>query len=557
MGGDQHEGDALAPLFRLPAGVVPVPGTTLSLQLRTRRTIQAISAAVGSGGPILVRPAPLRTLAALASIKHLSPGDGEAGADVVCTTRVKLLAGRHLEGVPTPYRSIPNPADEQLPPELHGLIESTTAALDKYLATTDRYGIWDRQSLLDEFDQAIANGYFADADKLAFFKALDLDERLTVAERLFTRATKKITRARRAHVRPRQRQIGIRRVSDQEDDRIEKLLARIATSGFNAETMQQVEKRLQAIGTTKEELLAVAESVPWEAAPARTLDLEQVRQRLDAVHEGAAVVKRELIRYLAVLARGQRLGRDTRAPALLLVGPPGVGKSGLAIAMAAAMGRPFVRIDLGGISEAHSLRGSHSLYMRAQPGMILQAIRQAGSRDAVVLLDELDKLGRGNYNGRAEDVLLPILDPDRNSEWRDAYLELPLNLSQVIFVATANDLRPISEPLKDRLQIIRIPGYTGEQRLRIARKHLVPRALNEMPVLEGEVVIPDSTLRFLVEELAQEKGVRRLRRLIEQLVSQAVVELTFYDRMQVGGLLEPGHKPRIVVEPDLAARWLS
>ena len=261
-------------------------------------------------------------------------------------------------------------------------------------------------------------------------------------------------------------------------------------------------------------------SMPWAKMSEDTLDLRAAREILDREHFGLEKVKRRVYEHLAVLS----LRRDTKGPILCLVGPPGVGKTSLGKAVAAALGRSFERIALGGVSDAAEIRGHRRTYVGSMPGLVVQALRRAESSNPVLLLDEIDKVGR---DGRSDPTaaLLEVLDPAQNANFTDHYLNLPVDLSKVLFLATANSLDTIPHALLDRMEVLQMSGYTIEEKLVIAQQHLVPRQvkLNGLPI--SLVDIPDATLVALAEGYTREAGLRNLEREIGALCRNLAVEV--------------------------------
>jgi ATP-dependent Lon protease len=247
------------------------------------------------------------------------------------------------------------------------------------------------------------------------------------------------------------------------------------------------------------------------AAAARPPSLAGVRAALDAAHAGLVDAKERIVQHVAVEAlRGWPAA--ARAPVLLLVGPPGTGKTTLAAAAAAALRRPFARLALGGVRDEAELRGHRRTYTGALPGRVAAALARARCRDPVILLDEVDKLGRDAHRGDPAAALLEILDPEQNGAFRDHYLDVPLDLSRVCFIATANDAAAVPPALLDRLEVVRLGGYSLEEKLEIAAKHLVPRALEEAGLPAGALEFPPEAVRLLVEGYTREAGVRGLSR---------------------------------------------
>ena len=287
------------------------------------------------------------------------------------------------------------------------------------------------------------------------------------------------------------------------------------------EVREQVDKELERMGSmnaqspdaalTKKYLELVAE-LPWnERAPASD-DLGAVEQVLEDEHYGLDDVKRRILEHMAVL----KLTASARGTILCLVGPPGVGKTSLAQSVASATGRPLQRISLGGVRDEAEIRGHRRTYVGALPGRILSALKKAGVKNPVVVLDEVDKLGRG-WQGDPEAALLEVLDPEQNHAFTDHYLEMPFDLSEVLFIATANDLSTISGPLRDRLEIIEVSGYTTDEKRQIAERHLVPKQLEKHGLPDDALAFEDGMLGTVIRDYTREAGVRQLAREIAKL----------------------------------------
>jgi ATP-dependent Lon protease len=252
--------------------------------------------------------------------------------------------------------------------------------------------------------------------------------------------------------------------------------------------------------------------LPWNTRAAVKDDLAEVQKKLDEDHFGLADVKKRILEHMAVL----KLSGNRRGSILCLAGPPGVGKTSLGQSIADATGRPFVRISLGGVRDEAEVRGHRRTYVGALPGRILHALKKAKAKNAIVLLDEIDKLGSG-WAGSPEAALLEVLDPEQNKSFVDHYLELPFDLSEVIFICTANTLETLSPPLRDRLEIIELSGYTPVEKAHIARSHLIPKQLREHAIDEQSLVITDPALRTIITDYTREAGVRQLTRQLTKL----------------------------------------
>ena len=283
-------------------------------------------------------------------------------------------------------------------------------------------------------------------------------------------------------------------------------------------------------------------ALPWEQQTEDKLDLDEARRILDAQHFGLTKVKERLLDFLAVL----KLRQQIKGPILCLVGPPGVGKTSLGRSVADALGRKFSRIALGGMRDEAEIRGHRRTYVGAMPGRLLQTLRRVESRNPVILLDELDKVG-SDFRGDPASALLEVLDPAQNSTFTDHYLDLPFDLSRVLFLTTANWLEPVHPALRDRLEVIELPSYTEAEKVQIARRHILPRQLEEHGLRRGDVRLPDPTLRSVIRQYTREAGVRQLERELASLARKSAREVVTRGRVVLP----------IVVAPDALRGYLG
>jgi len=249
--------------------------------------------------------------------------------------------------------------------------------------------------------------------------------------------------------------------------------------------------------------------LPWQKSSGVEIDITKAKEILDSDHYDLEKVKNRILDYLSV----RRLKPNMKGPILCFVGPPGVGKTSLGKSIARSLGRKFVRLSLGGVHDEAEIRGHRRTYIGALPGQIMQGIRRAETNDPVFMLDEIDKVGR-DFRGDPGSALLEALDPEQNFSFRDNYLDVPFDLSKVLFITTANQLDPVAEPLRDRMEIIELQGYTEEEKVHIAFQYLIPRQIEENGITREQIDFPEETVRFLIRHYTREAGVRSLERTI-------------------------------------------
>jgi len=351
--------------------------------------------------------------------------------------------------------------------------------------------------------------------------------------------------------------------SEEEEDEVETFREKIAAAGMPEEAEQQASRELERLaqmppaaaehGVIRSYLEWMVE-LPWSQTSEDRLSVEDARRVLDEDHWGLEKVKDRIVEYIAVLS----LKRDLKGPILCFVGPPGTGKTSLGRSIARALGRSFERIALGGVRDEAEIRGHRRTYVGALPGRILQGLRRAETRNPVFLLDEVDKVG-ADFRGDPSSALLEVLDPEQNATFSDHYLEVPFDLSQVLFLATANVLDPIPAALRDRMEVIELPGYTEEDKLEIAKRFLLPRQREANGLVDLDVTIGDETLLMLIRSYTREAGVRNLereigsvcRKIAHRVASEGAEKAlpAVVTPEDVAALLGP-----VKFEPDLAER---
>ena len=312
------------------------------------------------------------------------------------------------------------------------------------------------------------------------------------------------------------------------------------TARQELERLQQTPPAAAEYGITRNYLDWIV-SLPWEKATEDKLDLAAAEKILNQQHFGLKKIKDRLLEFLAVIKRR----KEIKGPILCLVGPPGVGKTSLGKSVADALGRKFARISLGGMRDEAEIRGHRRTYVGAMPGRIIQTLRRVESRNPVILLDEIDKVG-ADFRGDPAAALLEVLDPAQNHTFADHYLDLPFDLSRVLFIATANWLEPIHAALRDRLEVIELPSYTESEKLQIARRFLVPRQLEEHGLTRQDVTISDAALRKLIREYTREAGVRQLEREIAALSRKSARKLIANNGAAQNLKLEAGDLPEFL-----------
>jgi ATP-dependent Lon protease len=308
-------------------------------------------------------------------------------------------------------------------------------------------------------------------------------------------------------------------------DALEKRISEASLSPEAGEVAGKQLKRLRSMQSGSPEFATVRTyldwivDLPWTVSTPDVTDIAGVRAVLDADHYGLEKVKKRIVEYLAI----RKIKRDKKGPILCLIGPPGVGKTSLGKSIARALGRKFHRVSLGGVHDEAAIRGHRRTYVGALPGNVIHGLKKAGVNNPVFMLDEVDKLGRDGFQGDPSSALLEVLDPEQNGTFTDHYLEIPYDLSNVMFIATANVGDPIPAPLRDRMEIIELPSYTRGEKLAIARRHLVPKQLSEHGIPPEKLDITDEALGILIERYTREAGVRSLEKSIAAVVRGVAV----------------------------------
>ena len=387
--------------------------------------------------------------------------------------------------------------------------------LMNFLASNIPFEPQDKQSMLEERDvHKRARMLYSNLTREAQLMELKAD--------IQSRTREDLSQQQREHFLQQQLKNIQEELGNAGDDDSEQLRARAAKKRWNDEAKQQFEKELKKLErlnpqspdysvqyTYLDQLL----SLPWEHYSKDNFNLKRVENKLNKDHYGLDKVKDRILEHLAVL----KLRGDLKAPIICLYGPPGVGKTSLGRSVADALNRKYARISLGGLHDEAEIRGHRRTYIGAMPGRIIEAIKKCGTSNPVIVLDEIDKVGQ-DYKGDPSSALLEVLDPEQNNHFHDNYIDVDYDLSKVLFIATANNLATISQPLLDRMEIIEINGYITEEKVEIAKRHLLPKQLEENGFSAGEVKIDNKTLNYIIENYTRESGVRELEKKIAQIL---------------------------------------
>jgi ATP-dependent Lon protease len=423
-----------------------------------------------------------------------------------------------------------------LAPHLPAELAGAAGAIDDplhlayYVANHIRLSTEQRQEVL-ELDSAKAK-----LERLLGHMSHEL-EVLELGRKIQSQAEEQMGKAQREYflreqLKAIQRELG---ELDTEHAELSELHERIEKAGLPPEAKREAEReiaRLERIPSASPEssvirtYLELIVSLPWNVSTGGEVDVKKARQILDADHYDLDKVKQRIVEHLAVRRLKQERGSTARGrePILCFVGPPGVGKTSLGQSIARAMGRKFARASLGGVHDEAEIRGHRRTYIGAMPGRILQAIRRAESNDPVFMLDEVDKIG-ADWRGDPSSALLEVLDPEQNKDFRDNYLDVPFDLSKVMFITTANTLETIPPALRDRMEVLHLSGYTEEEKVQIAERFLIPKQVDAHGLRLGEVTISEDAIRLIIREYTREAGVRNLEREMASVIRRDVADM--------------------------------
>ncbi|KAF7073887.1 hypothetical protein CFC21_078807 [Triticum aestivum] len=398
-------------------------------------------------------------------------------------------------------------------------------------------------------------------EQLAMLDSVDLKVRLSKATELVDRhlqsilVAEKITQKVEGQLSKSQKEFLLRQQmraikdelgdNDDDEDDIAALERKMQNAGMPANIWKHAQRELRRLRkmqpqqpgySSSRAYLELIADLPWQkVSEERELDLRAAKESLDRDHYGLTKVKQRIIEYLAV----RKLKPDARGPVLCFVGPPGVGKTSLATSIAKALNRKFIRISLGGVKDEADIRGHRRTYIGSMPGRLIDGLKRVSVNNPVMLLDEIDKTG-SDVRGDPASALLEVLDPEQNKTFNDHYLNVPFDLSKVVFVATANRMQPIPPALLDRMEVIELPGYTPEEKLKIAMKHLLPRVLEQHGLSSAYLQIPEAVVKLIIERYTREAGVRNLERNLAALARAAAVKVAELDStLRLGKEMQP------------------
>jgi len=546
------------PLLPLTTGVV-LPQMVVTLALETEEAKAAADAATSGDGTLLLVPRVERGFARVGTVAKV-----DRAGNLPNGTPALILRGLHRASLGAAaagtgsalwveVEPVVEPAPSERAVELAGELRATLAAIAETWGARRLAAIV--EGITDPSALADTAGSWPELElerKIDVLETIDVEARLTkvlgwarealaeaeVAEKIRSEVTEGVEKHQREFLLRQQLKAIRKELGEDGDDgeAVDGYRAFLDKPGVPDKVLTAVEKEIERFERTSEQSpehgwirtwLDTVTELPWGERSDDRIDIGEARAILDADHTGLGDVKDRIIEHLAVrklrAERGleQPEGRGTGA-ILTLVGPPGVGKTSLGESVARAMGRTFVRVALGGVRDEAEIRGHRRTYVGAQPGRLVRAMKEAGTMNPVILLDEVDKVG-SDWRGDPSSALLEVLDPAQNHTFRDHYLEVDLDLSDVLFIATANVAETIPGPLLDRMELIRLDGYTEDEKVTIARDHLLARQLERNALLDGEVEITDDALRLVVGDYTREAGVRTLEREIGKLLRKAAM----------------------------------
>jgi ATP-dependent Lon protease len=560
-----------APAKQIEIPVLPLQNTTLfpetvvPLAVGRDRSTKAVEAALATEGKLLAcittktdnvtgddaKPSDLYKIGTLVNIKRMMRNEGVMQLIVQGMSRFEVVEWigeqpflkAKIETLPE-LRRVDDEAIEALKRNIQGMIQQALALLPQvppevrmavmsqdnpvqlsyFLASVMDLGVETEQKMLES---STVDGLLS-LTHAALARELEI---MQIRSKIATEAQSEMDKSQRDYVLRQQMKAIQKELGEDEGEKAEaaQLRERLEQADLPEEVRKEAERELKRMEQLPQSApdyhvirtyLEYVLELPWKKSSEEKLDLDEARKILDEDHYGLEDIKERILESLAVM----KLRPDSKSPILLFVGPPGVGKTSLGRSIARSLGREFERMSLGGMRDEAELRGHRRTYIGAMPGRIIQALRRVGVNNPVMMLDEIDKLGN-DYRGDPSAALLEILDPAQNNTFRDNYLDLPFDLSKVFFIATANQLGPIPMPLRDRMEIIQLAGYSDLEKLNIAKEYLIPRQIKENGLGPEQLIITDATVNLLTSRYTREAGVRQLERTIGTLARKVALHV--------------------------------
>ncbi len=568
------------PVLPLRNGVV-FPHMMVTLRLETPEGRAAVEASARSGGRLLLVPRVDDVYAKVGTVADIAEADDDGNVVVSGVARARVGAGSTDENGALWVEAEAYPeADVYADPLLDELVAEYRAVINEVLDMRGMAGVAERILAIDNpsqlADLAVYSPDLTLSQKVEVLETLDIRERmgklmgwmrevladLELRKRVREDAAERIDKNQREYLL-RQQLDSIKRELGDETDVAGEYRAKLEERQLPEKVAEAITREIDRLERMSDQspehswvrtYLDTMFDVPWEKSTDDKLDLDEAWAVLDADHTGLQDVKERIVEHLAVRKLRSERGLDTvnersAGATLLLVGPPGVGKTSLGESVARALGRRFVRVALGGVRDEAEIRGHRRTYVGARPGRVVRALTESETMNPVFLLDEVDKVGN-DWRGDPSSALLEVLDPAQNHTFRDHYLEVDLDLSDILFIATANVVETIPAALLDRMEVIRIDGYTDMEKVDIARDHLLPRKLREAGIEPEEMEVEDDALYSVVDRYTREAGVRNLERELGKLARKAATAIARGDgetpvRIGPDSLLDYLGKPRV------------
>ncbi len=542
------------------------PETVVPLSVGRERSVKAVEAALATEEKLIccvtvktpeiqgsdAKPIDLYEVGTIVNIKRMMRNDGVMQLIVQGVNRVKILYWAQeepflkakVETLPD-LKVVDNEEVEALKRNIQGMIQEALAMLPN-IPPEVRMAVMAQNnpvqlsyflaSVLDlgvETEQKMLEAETTDALLMLTHGALAKElEIMQIRSKIANQAQTEMDKSQRDYILRQQLKAIQKELGDDEGGEkaeAEQLRERLETADLPDEIRKEAERELKRMEQLPQAApdyhvirtyLEYVLELPWKKSSEEKLDLNEAQKILDEDHYGLEDIKKRILESLAVV----KLRPDSKSPIILFVGPPGVGKTSLGKSIARALGREFDRISLGGVRDEAELRGHRRTYVGAMPGRIIQTFRRVGVNNPVLMLDEIDKMGN-DYRGDPAAALLEILDPAQNNTFRDHYLDLPFDLSKTFFIATANQLQPIPIPLRDRMEIIQLAGYSDREKLNIAKEYLIPRQVKENGLQPDQIEITDDAINLLTARYTREAGVRQLERTVGNLARKVALRV--------------------------------